>query len=323
MLARRVQVNGPEDERTLGTRSNLGYLAMQRGDYDEARDSYGAVLAIRERTLGPHDEATIGSRNNYASALRGLGDYDEAAEQFSAVLDPHLAQGRTEHPYTLATMGSLAWCYSELGRHDEAIDLHARSVAIKRKVLPTGSISMIIGLANYGGALLECERYVDAEPLLTEAVTMSEEHLGPTDQRTLTARQRLATLHQRTGRLTEARDALLEVLDGLAARVAPDHPLVLESKAILARTYLDLGTLDEAETHATAAYRRTVETTPEHQRRGRFALLLARIRLAQGDHAAAREFADEAIDRLDDKTDALQLRESLPKEQDASSPAGT
>jgi tetratricopeptide (TPR) repeat protein len=110
---------------------NLGALAQDRGDYEEAARQYQRSLDIKER-LG--DQAGMASGYHQLGRLaQDRGDYEEAARQYQRSLD---IEGRLGNQVGMATS------YSQLGNLElerggsttTTIALHVRALVIRLRL---------------------------------------------------------------------------------------------------------------------------------------------------------------------------------------------
>ena len=79
---------GAEAERAVAwSRSNLGYLLYQQGDYAGAHDLFAEALADQRRLISGDDIELASSLNNLGGIELTLGDLDAAEPIFTEALD--------------------------------------------------------------------------------------------------------------------------------------------------------------------------------------------------------------------------------------------
>ena len=126
---------GPEDRRTLGSRTNLANALHAQGKYSEAEKEHRVVLALMERVFGMEHLSTLSSQNNLANALNAQGKHAEAEKEHRAVLAVRERVLGEEHPKTLSSWNNLASTLDEQGKHAEAEKEHRAVLAILGRVI--------------------------------------------------------------------------------------------------------------------------------------------------------------------------------------------
>jgi CHAT domain-containing protein len=101
-----------------------GILLMRRHRYDEAEAALRAALVRSRNMRSAHFEAGVQVNLGMIRMMRSR--YDEAVPYFEKAAA--LAGPRSRTLYSLARR-NLATCYSQLGEHDRALDIHLQSVS--------------------------------------------------------------------------------------------------------------------------------------------------------------------------------------------------
>ncbi len=108
----------------------LGMLAQDRGDYDEAARQYQRALDINER-IG--DQPGVGGGYHQLGILAYLrGDYDQAARQYQRALDIRERIGN--QPGMANSYGQLGILAQARGDYDEAARQYQRSLDIRERI---------------------------------------------------------------------------------------------------------------------------------------------------------------------------------------------
>jgi len=146
------------------TYHNLGALAQDREDYDEAARQYQRSLDIKER-LG--DQAGMATTYHQLGALaQDRGDYDEAARQYQRALDIKERLGDQD---------GMATTYSQLGNLEKerggsitaAVTWHVKALVIRLHLGVPQAVNNLRRLASH-------RREIGAGPfasVLTQAAT--------------------------------------------------------------------------------------------------------------------------------------------------------
>jgi serine/threonine protein kinase/tetratricopeptide (TPR) repeat protein len=128
--------NGPEDRQTRAVWDTLGWLAWQRGDFENAREIHQSLLEVRLDTYGSGHLLTAFSRFNTALALGSLEDYDaadalmlQAEVTFERIRGPrHRSTARALH-----YLGLIRW---HLGDTEDALTYLERALEIRESIYP-------------------------------------------------------------------------------------------------------------------------------------------------------------------------------------------
>ncbi|MFD3883042.1 tetratricopeptide repeat protein, partial [Streptomyces microflavus] len=162
--------------------------------------------ALLHRT--PPTEFTT-SRNVLNSLANTLQNAAIAAGEHllrQCVLDADTHHLGPDHPTTLTSRGNLATALRELGRYQEAVDLHQQTLTDHERVLGPDHPNTLTSRGNLASALQVLGRYQEAVDLHQQTLTDYERVLGPDHPNTLTSRNNLATTLRALGRYQEAVD---------------------------------------------------------------------------------------------------------------------
>jgi tetratricopeptide (TPR) repeat protein len=151
-----------------------------------------------------------------------------------------------DHPDTLLSMNRLATCYTDLGRHAEALKLHEETWAVRKAVLGSDHPETLITMNNVAFGYATAKRFDEAIRLGQAVLELRTKTLGPEHTHTLMSRMVLARSYGMAGRYAEALQLGEETLALQKTTLAPHHPLTLRSMFNLALTYAKLGRQDEA-----------------------------------------------------------------------------
>jgi len=156
---------------------DFGEILSNQGEFERAEKMFQRALAIAEKIHGPNDPAVAESLINLAviADVRGQGGGSKAlVERAVAILEA----GAATDPEALAN------AYNALGNivRNEG-DLAGASKYMRRALDlyeqpgsdPMGRLSLLYNLAII---LIDQEQYAEAEPLIREAITLTEETQG-------------------------------------------------------------------------------------------------------------------------------------------------
>jgi tetratricopeptide (TPR) repeat protein len=142
---------------------------------------------------------------------------------------------------------SLSILYADLGRLDEAENMHQWALQGKEKALGPEHTSTLDTVNNLGNLYVKLGRLDEAEKMYQRALQGYKEALGPEHTSTLNTVNNLGVLYINLGRLDEAEKMYQRALQGREKALGPEHTSTLDTVNNLGNLYINLGRLDEAE----------------------------------------------------------------------------
>ncbi|MGW3746636.1 tetratricopeptide repeat protein [Streptomyces sp. NPDC005146] len=152
----------------------------------------------------------------------------------------------SEHPETINSRRSLALALSDLGLHEEAVDLYRRNLAHYGRVLGSEHPDTLSGRNSLALALNRLGEFEEAVDLHRQNLTVRERVLGSDHPSTLTSRNNLALVLNRLGEFQEAVDLHRQTLVVRERVLGSDHPDTLTIRSNLALALDRLGEFEEA-----------------------------------------------------------------------------
>ncbi|MBN1208927.1 MAG: tetratricopeptide repeat protein [Myxococcaceae bacterium] len=290
-----AEVAGDDRIRAIAL-SGFGSVLMELGRYEEARQAYARVLALREKVVGPEHLDIATSLNNLGLALFYLGQYEDALELQARALAVREKLLGPEHPQmgnSLTNLGLVLW---KLGRLEEAREAHARSLALKEKVLGPEHMEVASSLNNLALVLGELGRYEEALAAHQRVLALWEKTLGPEHADVGISLNNLGDTYEALGRYEEARRMHERALALRRKALGPEHPEVANSLSNLATALRELKRYAEAREHyARALALQDKVLPPEHPDRAWPLVGLSRLLLAQGRPAEALPLLERAL----------------------------
>lgn len=226
---------------------------------DKAKSFARRALTIFERELGPHD------------------------------------------PIIAKVLVCLAGAQKDRGEYETAEAHHLRAAAILNR-LPDGSgdpeIARLRVQAARGLADVLCAlgRYCEAEPMLKQALAMSERTFGRQSVDTAAVLNDLAVFYKYTGRFEKALHVLREALAIVENVAGPNHPLIATILNSLAVLHLVQGRFWQGEPSARRSVKVREQTLgPDHPQVAADIVTLAAILDGQGEYAEAESHYRRAL----------------------------
>lgn len=288
-------------------RSAIGRVYVTLGEYQIAEEELTAAMSTRMELLQTDHHDLAESKMDMGFLRLRTGNPEQAERLFHEALDQHVAARGEENEDTSRAWNDWGTALRALGRTDEALRAHERSLAIRRG-LSQGEPSLEIAesLNNIAGVYLDRGDAETGEWLIRESLFMREGLLYPNHPLVLQSHMNLATMLGSLGRLDEALPLFESVLAGARDVYPARHPALGHMSHSLGTCYFRLNRLDDAARAFTEALSIREETLAHD------ALPLAiteaslgRVLAAQGNNARALSTLQHAIDRVDDGTSPL------------------
>jgi non-specific serine/threonine protein kinase/serine/threonine-protein kinase len=230
------EVLGSSHPNTLTTRSNLAveYALLER--YEEALPLFEQVLAERSAVLAPDHADLALAHYNVACMCDKQHDYDRAIALYSHALE---TLARPDLPHELYTRAAvkLARIHEKLEQFDEAAQVRAQLLTIRRERLGPHDPKTLIAMNNLGEVHRKQHKYDEAEQQFSQAVTGARTALPEGDWhlgRYLRNRGRVLVHLER---YAEAEEALLEAYEILRTSLGVEHSRTVKTVRYLATLY--------------------------------------------------------------------------------------
>ena len=208
----------------------LGIDATIREAIDAAAPKIGESFAGQ-----PLIESTV--RHNLGYTYSYLGDYNAAIAQRKRAFELREEALGSEHPDTLATMGSLAYSYSAVGDQEKALALGEEALKLKKKVLGLEHPDTLAEMAMVGTYYRNMGRFEEALILNEQTLGLKIKVLGANHPNILQAMGNLASSYGNVGRIEEALDLNEQTLKLKKEVLGSEHPSTLASMSSLAYSY--------------------------------------------------------------------------------------
>jgi len=214
---------------TAEAKNRLGVLAMDAGEFVQARELFEEALTIydavqTERTFGRN-----AVHGNLGWCLLRLGLDAEAERACSEAIETVQRLMGEGTPAEGVYRSQLAWTHIGQGRVTMALEESERALAIFRERLGSHRLRTIETLNDLGLFQFLAGEYTQAEETLREALEQHERHHGEVGVEYAATLQRLGDLFREAGRLPEAIEYLERSIAMRRDLLGPSHPDLAES----------------------------------------------------------------------------------------------
>jgi serine/threonine-protein kinase len=202
------RIHGPQHPNVGDDLLNLGAIASNREQYEEATRYYREALDIMEGWYGEKHPQTASAQTILAQGLTFLGRYDEAAPLFTrALVTQESVYGPVNRhvSFVLNELGQLEMRRNNLDAAEQAL---ARALTINRELYGSQHFRVANSLANLGGVYFARDQFPRAEELLRQAVDVFTATLTADHVNTAIAEIKLGRTLSREHRYREAEDYL-------------------------------------------------------------------------------------------------------------------
>jgi tetratricopeptide (TPR) repeat protein len=213
------------------------------------------------RKLFPHAEMVLlywptneGYLAQWASVLfnaawysNGEGSYDIAEKMNRQALEGRKKALGKEHPFTLASIDSLAVVLRSQGKYEQAEEMSRQAVEGRERALGKEHSDTLTSVNNLAVVLQKRGKDEQAEEMNRRVLKGYEKALGKDHLFTLTSVNNLAIVLEYQGKYEQAEEMHRRSLEGREKALGKDHPSTLESMDNLATVLRKQGKYEQAE----------------------------------------------------------------------------
>jgi CHAT domain-containing protein/tetratricopeptide (TPR) repeat protein len=342
ILAVEREVLGELHEDVLMSLQFLARVYEMRGDWVEARDALGQVLAIRQRrpeqrewqitdarralddlerraAMRPDQRQRLGradALNQTFLALLQQGKYETAKVAEAEALSIRREILGERHLDYATSLNNLAYLYQSMGDCARAEPLFRRALEITKMALGENHPDYATSLNNLAYLYQSMGDYARAEPLYRQALEITKKALGENQSLYATSLKNLAELYRSMGDYARADPLLRQSLEIMKKVRGENHPEYATTLNHLAGLYASRGDHGRAAPlfHQALEIRKKVlgETHPDYTKSLNSLATLYRF---LGDHTQARLLLSDSLARsepfLQDTASVLGERQRL------------
>ena len=190
------KILGPDNPDTFVGESNYGDLLIKLERYAQAKQVLEATLANQRRVLGPAHRTTLGTLNNLAMACDDLDERADAEKFHREAYAGIMKAMGPDNTQTLISTANLGDALVRYGKVEEGEQLLAEMVPRARKKLGDDHWLCGVFAGNLAKAHLAAHRLDDALDAAEYSADVLSKSLGPDNDRTQVALQRLGQIHE-------------------------------------------------------------------------------------------------------------------------------
>ena len=244
-LTKLEDIFGPDNERALNVRNNIGIDYRLLGRFREALETDRRTAAGRGRILGPKDQLTLNSYNAVALDLRGLGLYQESLDTVRRVVNTFESIGVKENISWLRASMGFATALRKAGHHWDALQESEHVLQRHRDHLGDDHMYTITAATNLINDRRAVGDLTGAETLALETRDICTAS-GVPDDLTSTTLLNLASVLRAAGRSDAALPWDEQSRRGFIRIYGDSHPFTLAASINYASDLAGSGRLGEA-----------------------------------------------------------------------------
>ena len=203
-LETRTKLFGPENARTLLTRSNIGLLWQARGKFDQAEQIFRDVADRLSKAYGPDYPDALIAENNIAWMKAQNGQYAEAEAIYIKIVPQMRRAVGDKHPNTIILLMRLGHVLNQQGKWIEAEPVLSQAYADATALGLTSAQPMFA--ATFGYCLAKRDKPQEALEKLLEADALLQHTLTPDLLVRSQLTKTIADIYTRLGQTREAEE---------------------------------------------------------------------------------------------------------------------
>jgi len=237
---------GNDDDATLTSMNNAGFLLQTQGRYAEAEPYWREALEGYKKTRGADDTKTLTLVSNMGFLLRAQGKNNEAEPYYREALEGYRRTLGSDNRKTLTLVNNMASLLQSQSKFEEAEKYYAESLSGSRRVLGNDHPETLATMNNMSTLYRSMGKYEEAERLGRESLAGARRVLGDEHPNTLAAANNLGYLLRMQERYDEAEPLIREAFDGYQKLFGSEHPSSLAVRGSYALLLQGQGRLEEA-----------------------------------------------------------------------------
>jgi serine/threonine protein kinase len=296
-LEARLSLLGPDDEKTLESMDQLGWILEREGRYAEAEQLVRQALTGERRIFGAEDPITIETINNLAIILIDQGHDEEAEKLLREGIEVTTRKMGPDNLDALRWTNVLANALLSQAHYAEAEQEYRHVLDTASRVLGPDHPQTLAAMGGLAVVLDDQHRFAEAEQMYREVLAANQRVLGAEHPETVLTMVNLGSLLDSEGRVAEAEKLYRKALAIQSRTLGPEHPQTLMSQSNLARELLRAGHVREAENlqRETLATRARV-LGPDDRRTLLSQANLAAILIREGRYVEAEKIARKTFE---------------------------
>ncbi len=283
---------------------NLATIRTFLGNVEEAEGMLRRALEIRRSIYGDYHPAVAESLTGLASTLGFADKMDEATEVGEEALAVSDSVWGPEHLMAATTRVVLGDILVDVGAGSRALQLLREAGDVFDRELGPGHSRSVSNALNVAQFYMRQGDWSEARAQFLGTLETVDESLGSDHPYHAFIELELARIAFAQSRMAEALTLASDALALCLRVLRPGHRFTVAARQVLARTHIERGEWTEADSLLSLLNTGTGDSgTANNATRARTWVASAMVALARGDAEAARDWAEQVIDMLEDAGD--------------------
>ncbi|MHC4219467.1 MAG: tetratricopeptide repeat protein, partial [Planctomycetota bacterium] len=197
-------LRGNEHVDVAGGLSNLARCLTAQDRNSDAEQLYRDALSIKRKALGDDHASVAITLYQLAKLLNTMQRYGEAERLCREALEIRRQKLGPAHPDTRSACSMLGRILSTKGDWEGAEEAYRQLVDLRQLAYTADNLMITWATVEVARCLTKLNRFVEAEPMLQEALRRVESEHGRDHARTKTVRTHLAALYEAWGKPDQA-----------------------------------------------------------------------------------------------------------------------
>ena len=202
---------GPDHLSVADALVSLGLNQLESGEADQAENSFGKALKIRQEALDADDETITQLKYYIGRTYFERADYTAAMEAYQSCIDAYEEECRPEDNFLATVLDAQASLHHDRDKYQQAEELLKRSLFIRLCVLEPFDAAIAESLNHLGWLYSNNGEMDKAEHLFLCALDIWISAIGLEHANTAMCLENYAYVLSRTGRQKEANQLMEKV----------------------------------------------------------------------------------------------------------------
>jgi tetratricopeptide (TPR) repeat protein/predicted Ser/Thr protein kinase len=224
----------------------LGTVARERGDYEQAVAYHTRLLTRRKAAYGPDHPDVAAIYGSLGSDAYFRSDYEQARAYYKEALRIVGECYGEDSPAYAPKLSNYAAVLERLGELEEAEAIHRKLLGASIARYGERDVRVTTALENLGLVLLSAGKLDESFELFQRSLSIRVEHHGDDHVQTATSKLNLGYALSRMGKHEQARELYSQTLATWKAKLGDDHPDLALAYGNLGDVDLEQGRLDDA-----------------------------------------------------------------------------
>jgi serine/threonine protein kinase/tetratricopeptide (TPR) repeat protein len=224
----------------------LGTVARERGDHEQAVAYHTRILTRRKAAYGPDHPDVAQVYGSLGSDAYFRSDYEQARVYYQEALRIVGECYGEDSPAYAPKLSNYAAVLERLGELEQAEAIHRKLLASSIARYGELDLRVTTALENLGLVLLSAGELDESVQLFRRSLSIRVEHHGDDHAQTATSKLNLGFALSRMGKYDEARELYNQTLATWTAKLGDDHPDLALAYGNLGEVDLEQGRFEEA-----------------------------------------------------------------------------